>query len=96
LEHPVFSFSETDWSANMNKLKSRDDWPSIRNQWLDGLCEIPFLRDAATPTEIEEAFDALVDNHQLDAPALPTQASLRFVAIGLNQAFRADADESFR
>lgn len=78
----------------MNELKSRDDWPSIRDQWLDGLFRVPFLRDAATPIEIEEAFDILVNNKELNAPDLPTQASVRLVAVELNQVFRADVDDS--
>ena len=79
----------------INELKTRDDWSAIRNQWLDGLCEIPFLTDVATENEIEEAFDILVDEQEAYAIDQPTQASLRFFAIQLAQVFRAEVDESF-
>lgn len=79
----------------INELKFREDWPDIRGQWLDGLREIPFLTDVATSSEIEEAFDVLVDEHEPYAIDLPTQASLRFVAIQLTQAFRTQEDEPF-
>jgi len=79
----------------INELKIREDWPDIRDQWLDGLCEIPFLTDVATSTEIEEAFDILVDENEAYSIDLPTRASLRFVAIKLTQVFRADVDEPF-
>ena len=79
----------------INELKTRDDWSAIRNQWLDGLCAIPFLTDLATEIEIEEAFDLLVDEQEAYAIDLPTQASLRFFAIQLAQVFSAEVDESF-
>jgi len=79
----------------INELKIREDWPDIRHQWLDGLREIPYLTDVATSTEIEEAFDILVDENEAYSIDLPTQASLRFVAIKLTQVFRADVDEPF-
>jgi hypothetical protein len=78
----------------INELKSRDDWLEIRDQWLDGLCGITFLLDVATEFEIEQAFDILVENQELDAPDLPTQESVRLVAIKLAQVFRAELDES--
>jgi hypothetical protein len=78
-----------------NDLKTREDWPDIRDQWLDGLCDIPFLTDVATEFEIEEAFDILVDEQEAYAIDLPTQASLRFVAIKMTQVFREEVDEPF-
>jgi hypothetical protein len=82
----------------INELKSRDDWLEIRDQWLDGLCGITFLLDVATEFEIEQAFDILfdilVENQELDAPDLPTQESVRLVAIKLAQVFRTELDES--
>ena len=57
----------------INELKIRDDWSDIRDQWLDGLGEIPYLTDAASSTEIEEAFDILVDENEAYSIDLPTQ-----------------------